>query len=67
MEKIAIFLVYAPTISTAIWIQVRVTNANTASLKKALLQVNIYSLGICFVFKKKSYSVRTLLITIKLI
>lgn len=27
--------------------------ANTASLDKALLKVNVYSLGICFVFKKK--------------
>lgn len=36
-EKIARFLVYAPTVSTAIGRQVRVTNANTASLDKALL------------------------------
>lgn len=51
-EKIARFLVHASTVSTAIWRQVPVTNANTASLDKALLQVNVYSLGICFVFKK---------------
>lgn len=37
-EKIARFLVNAPTVGTAIWRQVRVTNANTASLDKALLQ-----------------------------
>lgn len=52
-EKIARFLVHASTVSTAIWRQVPVTNANTASLDKALLQVNVYSLGICLVFKKQ--------------